>query len=238
MHPRYGTPANALIFQSAITSALLVFVGRFQALFSIAIVSEWLAYGLAASTIFVFRKRERVEPRSFRVPGYPVVPLIFIASAAVLVIFSVKDRPADTLAGAAVILCGIPARLLYRRYSVGRYIPVVCLGERPIAATDLLAESFRTLTIASNQVSPPDMARVAPGANQRKDAEVRSENQVRQRSRRWRAGYVLSQFRRTEKRRRGTAFLPGLQVFTSRPRLVAGLSSSSCRRRRSLRRHR
>ncbi len=120
VHPRYGTPANALIFQSAITSALLVFVGRFQALFSIAIVSEWLAYGLAASTIFVFRKRERVEPRSFRVPGYPVVPLIFIASAAVLVIFSVKDRPADTLAGAAVILCGIPARLLYRRYSVGR----------------------------------------------------------------------------------------------------------------------
>jgi APA family basic amino acid/polyamine antiporter len=115
VHPRYGTPSNALIFQSVITSVLILVVGKFQALFSLAIVSGWLAYGAAASTIFVFRKRETGETRPFRVPGYPIVPLVFIASAVVILIFAIKDRPTDSFIGAVVVLCGVPIHLLYRR---------------------------------------------------------------------------------------------------------------------------
>ncbi len=116
MHPRFGTPSTALILQSTIASLLLLFVGRFQALFSLAIFSEWLAYGLTASTIFVFRRRDASRKRPFSVPGYPVVPVLFIAAAIVLTVFSIEDQPINALGGVGVILCGIPVHILYQRW--------------------------------------------------------------------------------------------------------------------------
>jgi APA family basic amino acid/polyamine antiporter len=115
VHPRFGAPSTALILQSTLTSLLLLFIGRFQALFSLAIFSEWLAYGLTASTIFVFRRREATADRPFSVPGYPVVPVLFILAAIVLTIFSIEDQPINSLGGLGVILCGIPIYLFYQR---------------------------------------------------------------------------------------------------------------------------
>jgi APA family basic amino acid/polyamine antiporter len=115
VHPRYHTPAASLILQAVLTTVLLLVIGRFQALFSLAIFSEWLAYGLTASTIFVFRRRDRAETRPFSVPGYPVVPILFLMAASVLLVFSMKDQPVNSIGGLVVILCGIPVHFLYQR---------------------------------------------------------------------------------------------------------------------------
>ena len=116
VHPRFHTPSNSLMLQATLTSLLLLLIGKFQALFSLAIFSEWLAYGLTASTIFVFRRRDAAGARPFSVPGYPVVPILFIAAATVLLIFSIADQPVNSLTGLGVILCGIPAHFLYQRF--------------------------------------------------------------------------------------------------------------------------
>ena len=115
VHPRFHTPSNALVLQAVLSSILLLMIGRFQALFSLAIFSEWLFYGLTASTIFVFRRRDDKESRPFSVLGYPVVPLVFIVSAALLTVFSIKDEPRNSLIGIGVILCGIPVHFLFQR---------------------------------------------------------------------------------------------------------------------------
>jgi APA family basic amino acid/polyamine antiporter len=115
VHPRFHTPSNALVLQAVLSSILLLMIGRFQALFSLAIFSEWLFYGLTASTIFVFRRRDDQESRPFSVLGYPVVPLVFIVSAALLTVFSIKDEPRNSLIGIGVILCGIPVHFLFQR---------------------------------------------------------------------------------------------------------------------------
>jgi APA family basic amino acid/polyamine antiporter len=47
--------------------------------------------------------------------GYPVVPIIFIAAAAVLVVFSLIDQPRNSLAGAVVILLGVPLHYVLKR---------------------------------------------------------------------------------------------------------------------------
>src|SRR5689334_10891796 len=57
VHPRFLTPGNSLIVQAILSCALLLMVSRFQQLFSIAIFAEWLFYMVAASTIFIFRRR-------------------------------------------------------------------------------------------------------------------------------------------------------------------------------------
>lgn len=115
VHPRFHTPAAGLLLQAVLSTLLLLALGKFQALFSLAIFSEWLFYALTAATVFVFRHREPDAHRPYRVTGYPVVPALFILAALVLLVFSFMDQPRNSLIGAAVIACGVPVHFLARR---------------------------------------------------------------------------------------------------------------------------
>jgi APA family basic amino acid/polyamine antiporter len=115
VHPRFRTPWVALTLQSVLTTLLLLVLGKFQALFSLTIFSEWLFYALTATTVFVFRAREPRANRPYRITGYPAVPILFILAALVLLVFSIIDQPRNSLIGAAVILCGIPVHYLFRK---------------------------------------------------------------------------------------------------------------------------
>jgi basic amino acid/polyamine antiporter, APA family len=115
IHPRFKTPWVSLLLQAVISSLLLLAIGKFQALFSLAIFSEWLFYALTAATVFVFRVREPDANRPYRVTGYPIVPALFILAALVLLVFSFMDRPRESTAGALVILCGVPLHYLFQR---------------------------------------------------------------------------------------------------------------------------
>jgi APA family basic amino acid/polyamine antiporter len=113
--PRFQTPSTALILQAVLSSLLLLAIGRFQALFSLAIFSEWLFYALTASTIFVFRHREPASTRPYKIWGYPILPALFILAAAVLLVFSFADQPRNSLVGTAIILLGIPLYMVMQR---------------------------------------------------------------------------------------------------------------------------
>ena len=114
VHPRFLTPGNSLIVQAILSCALLLMVSRFQQLFSIAIFAEWLFYMVAASTIFIFRRRMPDARRPYRAWGYPVVPAIFIAVAAFLLYSTFTENLSRSLIGTAVILAGVPVFLYFR----------------------------------------------------------------------------------------------------------------------------
>ena len=113
VHPRFLTPGNALVVQAALSCILLLVVSRFQQLFSIAIFAEWLFYMIAASTIFIFRHRMPNAPRAYRAWGYPLVPAIFIAAAALLLYSTFAENLKRSLVGSVVILAGIPVFLYF-----------------------------------------------------------------------------------------------------------------------------
>jgi len=113
VHPRFHTPALALVIQAAVAIVLVLVGGAFRELFSLAIFAEWLFYVVAASTIFVFRRREPDVPRPYRTTGYPVVPALFIGTAAVLLYYTFVSNLRDSVAGVAVILLGIPVYLWF-----------------------------------------------------------------------------------------------------------------------------
>jgi len=115
VHPRFRTPSTALILQAVLSSLLLLAIGRFQALFSLAIFAEWFFYALTASTVFVFRRREPNIARPYSVWGYPVVPLLFIAAAVVLLVFSFADQPRNSIIGTIIILLGIPLHYAFQK---------------------------------------------------------------------------------------------------------------------------
>ena len=128
VHPRFQSPANALVVQALLSTLLLLAVGQFQQLFELAIFAEWLFYALTATTVFVFRRRERAALRgdhasrtdgvqqTFRTPGYPVVPALFVAASCVLLWYSYVASLRNSLLGTGLILCGL---LLYPRFARG-----------------------------------------------------------------------------------------------------------------------
>lgn len=108
VHPKFRTPSTAIIVQTILAAALLLLGGNFRQFFSLAIFAEWLFYMITASTIFVFRRRDPAIPRPYRVWGYPVVPLLFVAASAVLLYYTFGENVRYSAIGTLVILAGIP----------------------------------------------------------------------------------------------------------------------------------
>jgi APA family basic amino acid/polyamine antiporter len=108
VNPRFHTPSIALAVQALLSILLLVLGGSFRQLFSLAIFAEWLFYMIAASTIFVFRRRDPGMARPYRTWGYPVVPALFFLASALLLFYTITDNLRNSLAGMLVILAGIP----------------------------------------------------------------------------------------------------------------------------------
>jgi len=118
VHPRFGTPAFAILAGS-MWAAILAATGTFEQLLTYVVFSGWIFYGLGALSIFVFRRREPDAPRPFRVPGYPVTPALFVAAASAIVLNTLFTQPGRALVGIAVVLSGVPAYLLWRRRAAG-----------------------------------------------------------------------------------------------------------------------
>jgi APA family basic amino acid/polyamine antiporter len=119
VHPRFHTPAAAIVVQAILAIILLLAGGAFKDFLSLAIFAEWLFYMIAASTIFVFRKREPNTPRPYRTWGYPVVPALFVMAAAVLLYYTFLDKlhhsVVGTLVMTLVILAGVPVYMVFAR---------------------------------------------------------------------------------------------------------------------------
>jgi APA family basic amino acid/polyamine antiporter len=115
VHPRFHTPSAAIVVQAVLSILLLLLGGSFRQLFSLAIFAEWLFYMIAGSTIFVFRWRDPHAVRPYRVLGYPFVPALFIAAAAVLLYYTFREDWPNSFYGVLVILAGVPVFAWFRR---------------------------------------------------------------------------------------------------------------------------
>jgi APA family basic amino acid/polyamine antiporter len=116
VHPRFQTPAFAVI-AGAIWSAILAVSGTFEQLLTYVVFVGWIFYALAAASIFVYRRRMPDAVRPYRVPGYPVTPLLFIAAAAALVLNTIVTQPARAGIGLGIVFVGVPAYLIWRQKS-------------------------------------------------------------------------------------------------------------------------
>jgi len=115
VHPRFRSPSTSLIAQGLLATVLLCFLGRFQQLFELAIFAEWLFYMLAASTIFVYRRKCPTQSRPYKVWGYPWLPAVFVLCAGAVLISSFVGNLKGSLIGTILILSGLPLLFLLRK---------------------------------------------------------------------------------------------------------------------------
>jgi len=114
VHPRYRTPAVAIVAQ-AIWSSLLVLSGGADALTRYTGFAVVLFSGVAVAALFVLRFREPSAPRPFRAVGYPVAPAIFVLASLAIVVNALFRDPGPTGAGVAVIAAGVPLYVWFTR---------------------------------------------------------------------------------------------------------------------------
>ncbi|HKY22087.1 MAG TPA: amino acid permease [Vicinamibacterales bacterium] len=114
VHPKYRTPAAAIIAQ-AVWASLLVLSGSAEALTNYTGFAIVLFAGIAVMSLFVIRRREPAAPRPFRAIGYPVAPAIFVMACFLIVVNAIYSRPGPTGAGLVVMGAGIPLYLWLTR---------------------------------------------------------------------------------------------------------------------------
>jgi APA family basic amino acid/polyamine antiporter len=107
VHPRYGTPYVAIGLAAGL-GVLFVLTRTFDQLADTFVLSIWPFYGLAVAGLYRLRRIRPDLPRPYRVPGYPLVPAIFVAAVIYLVGNALIADPLWTGFTLAIVLAGIP----------------------------------------------------------------------------------------------------------------------------------
>lgn len=143
VHPRFRTPANAILAQAGWSIALLIAATAFlvveppergpafllrtwatfhekpiyDVMYDYVIFGGTVFYMLVGASVMVLRWTRPDLPRPYRTWGYPVTPLLYVA-ASVLLIYSMLSSETtrfESLAGVGIILLGLPAYLFFSR---------------------------------------------------------------------------------------------------------------------------
>jgi len=117
VHPRFQTPAHAIVFQSAWAIVLILLWGTYESLISYVVFTDWIFFGLAAASVFVFRRRMPDAERPYRTSGYPFPPLFFTAISIWFVINTFITKPAESWAGIGFLALGVPVYFFWKKRS-------------------------------------------------------------------------------------------------------------------------
>jgi basic amino acid/polyamine antiporter, APA family len=134
LHPRTRVPVVAIVLQGVWT-AVIALSGRYEQILNYVVSTDFILFAATAGCIFVFRRREArqsiggggqregnaesesMTPRRARMPGHPVTTMLFIAACLLVVAATVYKYPANSAAGYAIVLAGVPVYFLWGRKS-------------------------------------------------------------------------------------------------------------------------
>ncbi len=116
VHPRFHTPAVALVGQ-AIIAGLFTLTGQYQSLYTKVIFSEFLFYALCTAGVFILRRREPDLPRPYRTWGYPLVPAIFVVLSVCLLANTFLQQRSDSLWGVVLVASGVPVYFMWKAWA-------------------------------------------------------------------------------------------------------------------------
>jgi basic amino acid/polyamine antiporter, APA family len=117
LHPTYRTPGTAIVLQTT-WSCILALSGTYGQLLNYVVFADWIFFGLTVSTVLVFRSTYPVARRragTFRSPASPLLPALFVATAAAVVLSVVWADPASAIRGALLLAAGVPVFYWFRR---------------------------------------------------------------------------------------------------------------------------
>jgi len=119
IHPRFRTPAQAIIWQ-AVWSGVLCLSGTYTRLYTFVVFAAVLFYALAGASVLVLRRKHPDRPRPYRTWGYPWTPLVYVGVCAIVLINTLITQPRESGIGLGILALGLPAYLYWRRKTTAR----------------------------------------------------------------------------------------------------------------------
>jgi len=121
LHPKTHVPVVAIILQGGL-AIFIAYWGRYDQILNYVVSSDFIFFGLSATCIWVFRRREQLflpknilSAEDAKVPGHPYTTLFFVAICWLVVLNCVYKYPENTLIGLAILFAGVPIYFLWRR---------------------------------------------------------------------------------------------------------------------------
>ena len=114
IHPRYRTPAFALIAQGVLACFFAV-TGTFDQLFTYTVFGMVLSYVVTVLAVFVLRRKKPDHPRPYRCAGYPWVPGLYVVLIGGWIINTVIQRPFEAVSCLVLMALGLPGFLWWKR---------------------------------------------------------------------------------------------------------------------------
>ena len=102
-----SSPYNA-IWLIAILACIYALTGQFNLLTDLTIFAVWIFYVLTFIGVIILRKNKKDLNRPYKVPGYPVIPIIAILGGSFVVINQLITSPIISLGGIIITIAGLP----------------------------------------------------------------------------------------------------------------------------------
>ena len=114
LHPVYRTPVFGLIAQ-ALWAMVLCISGTYGQLLDYVVFAALVFYLLTTLALFRLRRTRPDLPRPVKAFGYPVLPALYMAAVAGLMVVLLIERPLYTWPGLLIVALGIPVYAVWRR---------------------------------------------------------------------------------------------------------------------------
>ncbi len=109
-------PVTAVVVQGVLACAFVA-AARFDELTDAVVFASWLFYALNAGSVLLLRRREPDRERPFRVPGFPIVPIVFVLLATLLLVNTFITAPRISIFGASTTALGALVYAVFYRSS-------------------------------------------------------------------------------------------------------------------------
>ncbi|MCK5056934.1 MAG: amino acid permease [Candidatus Aminicenantes bacterium] len=122
VHKKYGVPSKS-IFLQGIIAVLMVTLGTFDQILTYMGFSLGIFPILAVFGIFKLRRLRRGSStagnslNTYHMPGYPVVPIIYILTTTVILSLAFFERPVESSIAILMAVVGIPVFLIFKKGS-------------------------------------------------------------------------------------------------------------------------
>ena len=115
IEPRTRSPQIALALLG-LWAIVLTLSGRFDQLLDYTTVGEWLGHAFGIATLFWYRRKFAGQPSPYRVPLYPLLPLLFVVTVLGVIVASAIDKPGDAGMSLLIIALGVPVYYGWRAW--------------------------------------------------------------------------------------------------------------------------
>jgi APA family basic amino acid/polyamine antiporter len=113
-----AVPITSVLVQGAL-ACVFALSGRFDQLTDAVVFASWLFYAMNAGTVLLLRKREPDRERPYRVPGFPVVPIVFMVLATLLLVNTIRTNIGPSVLGLGSTAVGGLVYLVFYRLRSG-----------------------------------------------------------------------------------------------------------------------